>query len=262
MENLHIVCKALGGSHSYGLNTPSSDTDWRGIFMHTDIHAVIGLGRFEHQQDKEGGKDEEMKEFRHALTLLRQANSQMVELLFIEDWAEISPLWSYTIQHRKKLISSEKLFSCLRGYMQGELRLANGERTGKLGGKRKEALDLFGFSPKNMVQLMRLAWAGTIYFSRGYFPVQIAKEDSILAGLLLDIKTCPQKFSKNQLNDMAHQWEEALARSFENRKVDTQFDIAFANELCLRAYGPLVCERYNQLPSAILIKSFSGELFH
>jgi predicted nucleotidyltransferase len=237
---MKLLCKQLGGSHSYGLNTPASDIDYRGVFINTDLATVIGLDKHEHQITQNNSADESYTEFRNALHLLRNANTQMVELLYAKDWLEISDEWKAVIENRKELVSSEKLFSCLRGYMQGELRLANGERTGKLGGKRKDAIDKYGFSPKNFVQLFRLAWAGSIYFKQGYFPVNVTDSAPSFAQTLMAIKTTPQTFTKETLNAMATQWDTDLVKAFENRAYDTKFNEQLANKLCLLIYRPII----------------------
>lgn len=237
----------LGGSYAYGLNTAKSDIDHRGIYLDIDISSIIGLNKNEQytKQDKE--IDVNYTEFRHTLKLLRQANTQSIELLYNDDWLEISDFWKMVQKNRKELVDSTKLFNCLRGYMQGELRLANGERTGKLGGKRKEAIDKYGFSPKNFVQLFRLAWAGTIYFEKGYFPVDVKKECEPWSEILLDLKTNPENYDKERLNTCAKDWEDALVKSFENRKFTTIFNEELANDLCVLAYGLKVANYFESL---------------
>lgn len=242
-DNRKTLCLAQGGSHAYGLSTPSSDIDLRGIFVNTDIEHLVGLKRDEILVEQTAEKDNVMTEFRHAIRLLKGANTQMVELLFQEDFQTVDPIWKEVQAARSQLISSEKLYTCLRGYMQGELRLANGERTGKLGGKRKAAIDAYGFSPKNFVQLYRLAWAGTTYFRKGYFPVNVRRENPDMADMLLLIKTEPQKFEREMLNFKAKELEAELDRVFHHQRTfDTQFSEDKANELCLKVYGPLIAK--------------------
>jgi predicted nucleotidyltransferase len=236
----------LGGSHSYGLNMPASDNDYRGVYLDTNISSIIGLNKNELQQTQNEKVDEVMTEFRHTLRLLRQANTQTIELLFNEEWLICSPLWRQVQTYRHLLVDSERLYKCLKGYMQGEIRLANGERTGRLGGKRKEAIDKYGFSPKNWVQYYRLAWAGKVYFEEGYFPVNIKKVDPVLAANLLDIKTKPQDFKKEELNEAAARWERTLDIAYNHRSKTTIFNEKIANDLCVMAYGRLVKDAYNQ----------------
>ena len=96
-------------------------------------------------------------------------------------------LASTVFADRQSFIDTDNMFKCLRGYMQSELRLANGERTGQLGGKRKAQLDKYGFSPKNFVQLFRLAHAGVTLFQEGYFPVNVMP--FVFGEMLFKLKT-------------------------------------------------------------------------
>jgi hypothetical protein len=246
LDNRKVLCLTRGGSHAYGLSTPTSDIDLRGVFVNTDVSHLVGLKRDEILVEQNEQHDKVMTEFRHALKLLRQANTQMVELLYTESYEEIDQFWTHVMAYRKDLVSSEKLFNCLRGYMQGELRLANGERTGKLGGKRKEAIDKYKFSPKNFTQYFRLAMAGRIYFQKGYFPVNIFQENPKYSEWLMTIKTQPQTLDVEYLNDEARKSEELLTLDYESRKYNTQFDEGVANDLCLKIYGPLIGELYNR----------------
>jgi hypothetical protein len=237
---MKLICKYLGGSHSYGLNSPESDIDYRGIFLNDSVAKIIGLDRHEHQLKQDQETDEAYKEFRRALQLLRKSNTEMVEMLFNDNWIEISPDWKFVQENKYKLMDSAALFSCLRGYMQGERRLANGERTGKLGGKRKEAIDKYGFSPKNFVQLFRLAWAGKVFFETSVFPVNVRKFDEPFANWLMTIKYQPQCWNKDLLNKFADTSEQMLITAYENKKENFAFDSEFANKLCLRIYLPIL----------------------
>jgi hypothetical protein len=235
-----ILCLAKGGSHAYGLSTPTSDLDWRGVFVNTSSEYLVGLKKDQILTEQNSEKDNVMFEFRHTLRLLRQANTQIIELLYQERYEQTDPFWFEVRKVRDKLVDSEKLFTCLRGYMQGELRLANGERTGKLGGKRKAAIDQHGFSPKNFVQYFRLAWAGRVYFQKGYFPVNVFEENKQFGAWLLDIKKESHLFDVNYLNDEAKKAEEFLVLDYENRRFTTYFDDNVANDLCVKVYKPLI----------------------
>lgn len=234
------LCLALGGSHSYGLSTPKSDIDIRGVFVNTSLSHLVGLRHNEVLVSQNEKEDTVNTEFRHFLRLLRGANTQMVELLFIKDYTYTDTTWQYVLSERNNLIDSSRLFHSLMGYIQSERRLANGERTGKLGGKRKESIDKYGFSPKNFVQLLRLAWAGSVYMEKGIFPVKVSDEDASFSDFLFDIKTQPEKYEREQLNEISGLYEKRLSKSYENRAVNTNFNEDVANELCLVIYGELI----------------------
>lgn len=50
---MKMLVKALGGSTAYGLNTPESDLDYRGVFINTDSSKILGLERMDHIQKQE-----------------------------------------------------------------------------------------------------------------------------------------------------------------------------------------------------------------
>lgn len=240
LDNRKVLLQFKGGSHAYGLSTPTSDVDLRGVFVNTSTEYLVGLKRDEILTTQNETKDQVFMEFRHALKLLYSANTQLVEMLFLKEWEHCSPEWAEVMLRRNQLLDSERLFKGLRGYMQGELRLANGERSGKLGGKRKAAIEKYGFSPKNFVQLFRLAWAGTNYFQSGVFPVKVRDYSVAFADQLMAVKTQPEKFSRDELNKLAADWEANLALSYEKRLVTTEFNEEVANQLCLSVYRPLI----------------------
>jgi predicted nucleotidyltransferase len=183
---MKYILKYNGGSHSYGLNTPSSDIDLRGIFMHTNPEYILGLKRWDYLENKKEGNDEMFFEIRHFFNLLKNGNTQAYECLFLSYDCRIENTEEYNllIRNREFFLDSEKLFKSLLGYIQSERRLAIGERTGKLGGKRIDQLEKYGFSPKNFVQLVRLSWAGSYFFNKGIFPVKISDYDKELSSLL------------------------------------------------------------------------------
>ena len=236
-----------GGSHCYGLNTSTSDIDNRGVFVHTDIPHLVGLSK-EEIIVCQNGEDNVFTEFRHALRLLRAANTQVIEMLFIKPEAcdFVSDFWKRVQSWRHALIGDEKLFNAIRGYMQSEQRLANGERTGKLGGKRKSAIDKYGFSPKNFVQLFRLAFCGETYFSQKDFPVNLKLDaPNSFYKFLMRIKTSPEEFTKEGLNEMVIEASERLVQAFENAKKEgslREFKEDVANNLCAEVYKPLVAD--------------------
>ena len=244
---MNVIFNALGGSKAYALATPTSDTDLRGVFLNTELKHIIGLDKYEHQQLVTEDEDNKYKELRRFFNLLREANTEAIELLFMEDYIFCDPLFAKIRSQRERLLDSERLYKCLLGYMKGELARANGTRTGKLGGKRKAAIDKNGFSEKNFVQLYRLAWAGKIFFQKGYFPVNVRKEDPSFADTLLQIKVAPHFFNVEILNEVASLAEAGLHKAYDNRTISYEFDSDFANEMILTAYYPILSKSYSKL---------------
>lgn len=246
---MKFLCKMLGGSHSYGLSTPNSDVDLRGVFINTDAQHILGLNSNAKQfnQNQNNVNDEVFWELRHFLGLLSNGNTQALEMVYASDYLEKTPEFDLIKLQKEKLISSRKLISVLKGYAQSERKLANGERTGKLGGKRKEALDKHGFSPKNFVQLLRLLWAGQIFYDFGEFPVNIRLWNVPMGDMLLDIKTHPENWNVKQLNEEADRQEKLLDAAFAGTHVAYEFDQQTADEICFKIYTPIVNDLYSKM---------------
>ena len=198
LNDKYILCKYLGGSHSYGLTTPQSDEDVRGVYLSTAVSEIVGLDKNEHQIKQNSEEDTQLFEFRHFLKLLRNGNTQALEMLYNHKWLSVSPQFKGVQDLRAHLIDSHRLFKCLMGYCQSERRLVLGERTGVLGGKRREHLDTYGYSYKNAVQFLRLCRAGEVFFQKGEFPVDITSYDT--SGIIRDVKLNPKDYTKDKDN--------------------------------------------------------------
>jgi hypothetical protein len=259
---MKILCAYQAGSHAYGLDTPDSDSDVRGVFALTlpgciiDPHQYDSARSAKYQGVLSGKTDTGYYELRHFFNILRQGNTNAIEMLFVEDWAAIDPFFLGIIQRRAQLLDSEQIYKSLKGYMFGELKKALGERTGKLGGKRKETVDKYGFSPKNFVQLLRLAHCGIEFFETGMFPVHLG-EDPIRAQLL-DIKTNPANYSKIQLTATVHAAELELERAYKNRSFNTQFNQRLADRLMIDCYLNVLQNHASQPGKKAAWKRFLG----
>jgi hypothetical protein len=236
---MKMLVKVYGGSTAYGLNTPESDIDFRGVFVNTDPSKILGLEKHEHVQKQETD-DEVYYEVRKFFELLRSGNTGVLEVLFSEEMPlKTTTEFEYLIRANKSnFLDTEKIFRCLSGYIQSERRLANGERTGKLGSKRKAALEKYGFSPKNATQLLRLSWCGNVLFQKGYFPVNVKNEDENFYNKLFSIKTEPEKYSNEQLNKMFDDCDVELKNSYDSKKFTSDFDTKLANEVLRKIYLP------------------------
>lgn len=129
---MKIIAEIIGGSHLYGLSTPDSDIDKRGVFLNTEYSKILGLERFD--VIKKESEDTLYFEFAHFLRSLKKTNTQMIELLFANSssFTQITDEFIFVRENKYKLIDSELFFKSLVGYIQSEKRLANGERTGSL----------------------------------------------------------------------------------------------------------------------------------
>ena len=228
------LCTYLGGSHLYGLETPESDIDYRGVYAHTD---PIKIFRFS-KQDSIVKQSEEVDssecEIVHFLRQVTKGGTNALECLFapIEKFTYIDPFFQrQVINQRMRLIDSEQIFKSIGGYAIGELRKALGYKTGTLGGKRKDALDKNGYSPKNFSHLFRLLTIGKHYMLTGEYTVNLKEAGySEIHNMCRELKLNPQNFTVEDLtrchNELRKEFDESInlaPKEVLERKTDFEY---------------------------------------
>jgi predicted nucleotidyltransferase len=240
------ICLAVGGSTLYGLNTDDSDLDLRGIFYLNEPKNILGLGLYGSFSEWENyvlrgdtdGVDATLYEIRKFFHLLNKTNTQVIEILYASESSFLikSSEMDTLIRNKEKLINIDAMYNSLLGYIDGERRLMSGERTGRLGGKRVAALKKYGYSYKNLVQILRLAYCGEVLFTEGTYPVNIKEWDDSMFNQLMEIKTNPSQFNLNEANAAVDAAVVSLKTAYENRIVHFKFDMEWANKFLLTLY--------------------------
>lgn len=240
-----LICEYIGGSHSYGLNTPSSDLDYRGVYKLTDIGRIINPRAYESthvetevQTAEQDGKDSVYYDFSRFLRLLAKGNTGSAEILFNNKWKTCTTFFLRVQAEKHNLLNPEILKKSVAGYSYSEYELAVGNRTGKLGSKRADVVARLGFSPKNFVNLFRLLYSAENFFETGIFPVDLT--GTYIYPQLMEIKTCPERFNKVRLTEMRDERMKAFEASWEKNKgkitKEYKYDQAVVSQLLLDCY--------------------------
>jgi len=230
-----LICQLIGGSTLYGLNTATSDVDFRGIFSVNNKRYVTGFRTVESIVET-GEVDSAYYELKHYLQLLRKTNTQVLEILFapLSSFTHTTSTFTQMRNHRYSLIDSQLLKKSLAGYIHSEMRLATGERSGQLGGKRKAQVEKHGFSPKNFVQILRLCFVGQHFFTNGEYAVCVKDFDANYHNTLMQIKTCPEQFTCESLVSMVDDQRAKLYEIMDSSDVKFLFDENLAADLILQ----------------------------
>lgn len=242
------ICEMLGGSHAYSLNTSESDTDIRFVFLNSDISQIVGLNKYDHLDLKSQTEDSFGVELRHFFNLLRKGNTQGFELIWNKNWISITPEWKEIQNYKKEFTDLEKCYHCLKGYTFHERRLINAEKKGQIGKSRHQNFLKFGYSPKNAVNAIRLLWTGAFLLNCDIYPVSIKEYDPLFCEMLLNIKTQPQNYTKEQINKIIDDYETYLDKSYKKHKDKTnktKFNEKLANKLLLKFYLPILKNHEN-----------------
>lgn len=238
---MKTLCKLLGGSHLYGLANKDSDIDHRGVFCNTELSKIIGLDRFDCENKQNNEVDSVLFEIRHYFNLLRKTNTQVLEILFAprSSFLELDAKFEeLVLDNRDKFVDSKRFFKSLMGYTQGERRLVNGERSGRMGKKRYEAVQRFGYSNKNFCNFIRLCMTGMEFFNRNDYIVDCREFGHYKYNALKRIRECPEKYNKEGVNEAMDNYENLLKQSFDSRdqSKDLTFDEEYANNCLLEIY--------------------------
>jgi predicted nucleotidyltransferase len=247
---LKIIARYIGGSHSYGLATPTSDEDDRFVFIHQDIPNIIGLSRYEHQTQQDETHDSQGWEVRHFINLLRRGNSQCYEMLDNQIWQSKTAEFQLIQDNRNNLIDSKRFFTCISGYAVSESRLVLGERSGPLGSKRKESIDKYGYSYRNLVQYIRLMWMATRFFKIGVITANVHIDEEVY-NLLYSIKNTPEKYTKEDAYQLMIKYNDIFNKTHKDSKVRYSFNEKAANQIIFDIYYPILKNYTKQLKLAV-----------
>ena len=119
-----LIFKAVVGSQAYGLQTPTSDTDIKGVYIQ-DYKELLQSGTYE--PFIMVNKDECYYELRNFLELLAAGNPTAIELLATPESCvlETSPEFEEILEHKHMFIT-QKLYDSFGGYALAQIKKAQG----------------------------------------------------------------------------------------------------------------------------------------
>lgn len=120
---MNYIFKAVVGSQSYGTSIPTSDTDYKGVYMQSEDE-LLGFG---YKEQIDHGKDECYYEVRRFLQLLETGNPTVLELLYSpEDCILITtPQFDLIRKERDKFLT-KKCMQSFGGYAVAQIKKARG----------------------------------------------------------------------------------------------------------------------------------------
>lgn len=120
-----IIYNTISGSHAYGLNTPQSDVDTRGIFLLKNEN-LLTLNNYV-DQVSDDTNDTIFYELNRYAELLHTNNPNIIELLYIpkDKIIEKSPVFDNFIKHRDEFLS-KLCKNTFGGYAISQIKKARG----------------------------------------------------------------------------------------------------------------------------------------
>lgn len=122
----NLMVSHLAGSHAYGMNTPESDIDVRGVFCGSQESVCTPFYPHKEQTIPEM-EDAKVYELSNFLKLYTQCNPNILETLWVDDDSIItdSNAYSYMRQYREELLSKKLAFT-FSGYAISQLKRIKG----------------------------------------------------------------------------------------------------------------------------------------
>ena len=124
-ENNLIIFEGIVGSKAYGTNTPTSDTDIKGVFiLPTDY--ILGINYIEQVNDEKN--DTTYYEIKRFLQLLQTNNSTVLELLNLPEDCILykDPIFDFVLDNKDKFLS-KKCGQSFGRYALGQISKAKGQ---------------------------------------------------------------------------------------------------------------------------------------
>lgn len=120
---MKTLFKGIVGSHAYGLNIKTSDTDFKSVYQCANDD-ILG---FTYKEQIEYSKDSVGYEAKRFLELLRSANPTVLELMYSpEDCIlEKDPIFNLILENRDKFLT-KKCLDSFGGYAYAQIRKARG----------------------------------------------------------------------------------------------------------------------------------------
>lgn len=113
-----VILEGIVGSKAYGLDTPESDTDIKGIFIYpTEKILSFDKGKQTYNKQTEGSisDDVEYHEVEKFMSLAMKCNPTILEMLFLDEYTQLTKEGEFLISLRKYFLSNT-VFKSYGGY--------------------------------------------------------------------------------------------------------------------------------------------------
>lgn len=160
----HVLLQGVVGSHAYGLDTPTSDTDRRGVFLAPSME-FFGLDEPALTADNPYA-DEVLYELGRFAQLALRGNPVILELLYLPEYEIRTPLGDELIEMRWAFLGADRIRAAWLGAARG-----------MLGDVRKGG----GRTAKSARHLCRLLQTGIRFWQTGLLQPQLEQPDQVRA---------------------------------------------------------------------------------
>lgn len=122
----NLIVRHLAGSHAYGMSTPQSDVDYRGIFFAPERSIRTPFFPIKEVTDS-SEEDTKYHELTHFMKLVLDCNPNIIETLWVDDKVieHTTPAYEYLRANRELMLSKKAAFT-FTGYAFAQLKRIKG----------------------------------------------------------------------------------------------------------------------------------------
>ncbi|GEP46051.1 nucleotidyltransferase domain-containing protein [Brevifollis gellanilyticus] len=211
----HVIYRCIVGSRAYGLETDSSDTDLRGIYLApAELHwSLYGAP----EQFEDNATQSCYWELQKFLVMALKANPNILECLYSPLVEKCTPIAEQLLAIRDRFLS-QMIFQTFNGYALSQFKKIEQDLRNQGQVRWKHAM-----------HLLRLLMTGAATLREGRVPVHVGSRRDELLAVKRGELTWPQ----------VDAWRQELHRDFEQALMETKLperpDYEAANEFLVRA---------------------------
>lgn len=230
-KDVKILAKVVVGSRLHGLDTPTSDWDYRGIHMHPTEQVLSPFKTLKNTTWIEGDEDNTSYELADFCKQAVHGNATILEVFFSDKVITTSPIHREMQENWKKFIDTKRFVAASKGYAHNQWnKFYNFEDVGGNGQHR---------TAKFAVAFLRVMWQCEQFLKTGEFKCNLEEAD--IYPLLKKIKPLSLEEIRPLTPEVVAAMDEMSRRvsaaEADSKFIDMQPDIEWIEDFIYRAYN-------------------------
>lgn len=224
-----ILTKVVVGSRLHGLNTPTSDYDYRGVHIHDLKDVLSPFKTLRNTTWIEGDEDNTSYELADFCKSAVHGNATVLEVFFSNMVVETTPIADKMRANWQRFMDTDRFVEASRGYAHNQYNKMNLFESVGVKGQERTA--------KFAIAYVRVLWQCAEFLKTGQFKCRIAEPE--VRDFLLTIK--PLTVSELQpyiprLTEMFMEMQKAVTDAYAHTQYHFKPDINWIEQLIYEAY--------------------------
>lgn len=223
---MKILTKVVVGSRLHGLDTPTSDWDYRGIHIHDLKDVLSPFKTLKNTTWIEGDEDNTSYELADFCKQATHGNATILEVFFSDKIVETTPIIEHMRTNWLKFMDTDRFVMASKGYAQNQLnKMYLFEDDGVKGQRR---------TGKFAVAYMRVMWQCAEFLRTGEFKCQIPEGD--MKQFMLKIKNNWKKIYAPDATEWFGKLQAEVSEEWSKAKI-IKPDIKWIEDFIYEAYS-------------------------